>query len=104
VGVGDNAENAAPSVLKGRLMANQPTSQQLRYLRRGLKQPGGKLPIFDEYGREFGSPTIRACVDHGWAEPWFSNPIKPYWMVCKLTEQGRAAAIAGKTCDQSETV
>lgn len=93
---------AAPLVVQGRLMANQPTSQQLRYLRRGLKQPGGKLPIFDEYGREFGVATIRSCVDHGWAEPWFANPIKPYWMVCKLTEAGREVARADHSCPQDE--
>jgi hypothetical protein len=26
----------------------------------------------------------------GWAEPWFSNPLKPDWLVCKLTDTGRA--------------
>lgn len=67
----------------------KPTEQQLKYLRRGLDQPGGKLPLFDEYGREFSDSTIRSCVDHGWAEPWFGNPIKPYWLVCKLTNAGR---------------
>ena len=35
--------------------------------------------------------TIRACIDHGWAEPWFTNPLKPDWLVCKLTDAGRAA-------------
>jgi hypothetical protein len=30
----------------------------------------------------------------GWAEPWFSNPIKPDWLVCRLTEAGRAAVLS----------
>jgi hypothetical protein len=69
--------------------AGTPSEQQLRYLKRGLDQPGGKLPLFDEYGREIADTTIRSCIDRGWAEPWFGNPIKPYWLVCKLTDDGR---------------
>ncbi|WP_208985814.1 hypothetical protein [Pseudovibrio sp. Ad26] len=34
--------------------------------------------------------TVRACIAAGWAEPWFSNPLKPDWLVCKLTDTGRA--------------
>jgi hypothetical protein len=30
-------------------------------------------------------------MEKGWAEPWFDNPIKPDWLVCKLTEMGRRA-------------
>ncbi len=71
-----------------------PTPVQLRWLRRGLEQAGGKLPLFDEGGREMSPRTIRACVKAGWAEPWFSNPIKPDWLVCRLTEAGRAVAEA----------
>lgn len=69
-----------------------PSKAQKSYLRRGLDQPGGKLPLFDENGREFNPRTIRSCIDHGWAEPWFSNPQKPDWQVCKLTPLGRVAA------------
>ncbi|MEM5582009.1 MULTISPECIES: hypothetical protein [unclassified Roseibium] len=61
------------------------TAPQKRWLQKGLEQPGGKLPLFDENGREVPARTIRACIDAGWAEPWFSNPIKPDWLVCKLT-------------------
>jgi hypothetical protein len=32
---------------------------------------------------------VRACVDNGWAAPWIGNPLKPDWLVCKLTEAGR---------------
>ena len=68
----------------------RPSVVQKRYLERGLEQPGGKLPLFDEKGQEFDARTIRACVEKGWAEPWFANPLKPGWLVCKLTDKGRA--------------
>ena len=68
-----------------------PTDVQKAWLARGLTQPGGKLPLFDILGRQVNPRTIRSCIDQGWAEPWFANPIKPDWLVCKLTERGRKA-------------
>ena len=68
-----------------------PTVAQRRWLERGLKQAGGKLPLFDEQGREVPRRTIDACLAAGWAEPWIANPIKPDWLVCRLTAAGRAA-------------
>lgn len=68
----------------------KPSTAQRRYLERGLRQPGGKLPLFDSDGQEFDARTIRACIRAGWAEPWFANPIHPDWLVCKLTDKGRA--------------
>ncbi|MBF0248159.1 MAG: hypothetical protein HQL36_08830 [Alphaproteobacteria bacterium] len=64
----------------------------MAWLRRGLSQPGGKLPLFDEEGQQVCERTVRSCIDNGWAEPWFSNPLKPDWIVCKLTTQGRSVA------------
>ena len=75
--------------------ALRPTEPQRRYLERGLSQPGGKLPLFDADGREVASRTVQACVAHGWAEPWFNNPIKPNWLVCRLTAKGYA--VLGRT-------
>ncbi len=69
----------------------KPTEREVSYLRRGLQQPGGKLPLFDLDGQEFEPALIRRCVERGWAMPWFSNPLKPDWLVCKLTPSGRAA-------------
>jgi hypothetical protein len=69
-----------------------PTSSQRNWLVRGLDQPGGKLPLFDRNGQRVSPRTIKSCLDHGWAEPWFSNPLKPEWLVCKLTASGRNAA------------
>jgi hypothetical protein len=70
---------------------SKPSSSQRAWLARGLEQPGGKLPLFDTQGRQVNQRTIRACIDQGWAEPWFANPTKPDWLVCKLTERGRKA-------------
>ena len=69
-----------------------PTAIQRAWLRRGFDQPGGKLPLFDEYGQHIDPRTVRACIDQGWAQPWYPNPLKPDWMVCKLTARGRTVA------------
>ncbi|MTI45283.1 hypothetical protein JM93_01335 [Roseibium hamelinense] len=81
--------------------ASLPSKIQAQWLLRGVDQPGGKLPLFDANGRAVPARTIRACVDAGWAEPWFSNPIKPDWLVCKLTDAGRAAVTANKKREKS---
>ena len=70
----------------------RPSKIQIAYLRRGLREPGGKLPLFDESGQRYSTRTVRSCIDQGWAEPWFRNPLKPDWLVCKLTDKGRSAA------------
>ena len=72
----------------------QPSLPELFYLRRGLAQPGGKLPLFDLDGQAIASEVVQTCLDRGWAEPWFNNPLKPDWLVCKLTETGRWLASA----------
>jgi hypothetical protein len=68
-----------------------PTAAQRGWLVRGLEQPGGKLPLFDRNGQRVSRRTIKSCLEHGWAAPWFSNPLKPDWLVCKLTPAGRKA-------------
>ncbi len=79
-----------------------PTDAQIKWLQRGLDQPGGKLPLFDRVGQKISEQTVRSCIRNGWAEPWFNNPIKPDWLVCRLTEPGRAlAAAAPRLPDES---
>ncbi|MBV8166923.1 MAG: hypothetical protein JO021_09030 [Alphaproteobacteria bacterium] len=68
---------------------SKPTASQRAWLARGLDQPGGKLPLFDVQGKQVSPRTVKACIDQGWAEPWFANPLKPDWLVCKLTAAGR---------------
>jgi hypothetical protein len=66
------------------------SSAQRKWLARGLTQPGGKLPLFDEDGRKVNPQVVKKCLEMGWAEPWFANPAKPDWLVCKLSPTGRA--------------
>lgn len=74
------------------------TAQQRRWLARGLAQAGGKLPLFDADGQRISRRTVEACIRAGWAEPWFDNPLKPDWLVCRLTDQGRTVlGLAGNT-------
>jgi hypothetical protein len=79
-----------------------PSAIQRAWLRRGLDQPGGKLPLFDEYGQHIDPRTVRACIEQGWAKPWYPNPLKPDWMVCKLTAQGRVVAERQPVLDSTE--
>ena len=71
------------------LSSGVPTKSQAKWLARGLDQAGGKLPLFDSNGQKISERTVRACIEKGWAEPWFENPIKPDWVICKLTDRGR---------------
>ena len=71
---------------------NKVTDKQRRWLKRGLGEAGGKLPLFDDKGRKISDRTVKSCIQHGWAEPWFANPLKPDWLVCKLTDAGRVLA------------
>ena len=73
----------------GSSRADKPSPSQLRWLSRGKEQAGGKLPLFDENGQKVSDRTVRSCIDKGWAKPWFANPLKPDWLVCKLTDSGR---------------
>jgi len=80
---------------KGGLMARAKmriSATEQSYLRLGLSQPGGKLPLFDRSGREISNKTILACIQKGYAEKWFANPLKPEWLVCRLTNAGRNIA------------
>jgi hypothetical protein len=84
--------DASPAPEKGDNPSGaRPTEPQRRYLERGLTEPGGKLPLFDRDGREVPRKTIEACIAHGWAESWVANPIKPDWLVCRLTAAGYLA-------------
>ncbi|MBO43073.1 MAG: hypothetical protein CMM28_05050 [Rhodospirillaceae bacterium] len=80
---------------RGKYIGNRrvrPTRGQIDWLRQGLQQPGGKLPLFDHFGQKVSDRTVKSCIQQGWAEPWFDNPIKPDWLICKLTDSGRKLA------------
>ena len=67
------------------------SNKERDYLAMGTKQPGGKLPLFDVNGQEIQASIIKSCIKKGFAERWFANPLKPSWLVCRLTEKGRQA-------------
>ncbi len=67
------------------------SARERDYLQAGLNQPGGKLPLFDKNGQAYAHATIKACLKKGYAERWFANPLKPEWLVCRLTARGREA-------------
>ena len=67
------------------------SKMEMAYLKEGLEQPSGKLPLFDKGGQEINTRIVRSCIKKGFAERWFANPLKPEWLVCKLTQQGREA-------------
>lgn len=52
------------------------------------------MPLHDPFGQRFPDKVIESCLKAGWAEPWLRNPIKPDWLVCRLTEAGRRAVTA----------
>jgi len=81
-----------------------PSEAQRAWLRRGIDQPGGKLPLFDAIGQRIDPRTIKACIEQGWAEPWFDNPMKSDWLVCKLTPAGRAAAARAPDSDARDAL
>lgn len=74
--------------------SRRPTEAQRRYLLCGIYEPGGKLPLFDHEGQAVPPRTIQSCIAAGWAVPWFANPAKPDWLVCKLTKSGYRAVDA----------
>ncbi len=83
--------NASLTTTEDAIASARPSRAQRRYLQLGLEQAGGKLPLFDRQGQKIHRRTIETCLAHGWCEPWFRNPIKPDWLVCRLTEAGRQA-------------
>jgi hypothetical protein len=88
-GDGGRESGAQPMVCRDQIAAAvRPTDAQRRYLERGLTQAGGKLSLFDREGREVPRRTVESCLAHGWAAPWTTNPVKPDWLVCRLTDAG----------------
>ena len=97
--VGRTARAPSKPEADSRSASGQPSRSELAYLRAGLDQPGGKLPLFDRDGQ-----PIRPCVAKGWAERWFSNPLAPDWLVCRLTRAGVAAADPAALGDPGQAV
>ncbi len=60
-------------------------------MRGGLKQPGGKLLLFDEEDEPIDPTIVRRCLDQQWVEPWQVGDQKPHsvFLACRLTPLGR---------------
>jgi len=85
----DTPSDNSPVMAVGAANSNDARLPEIRaWLARGLGQPGGKLPLFDEDGQSVDAGLVKYCLERGWAEPWFSNPLKPDWLVCRLTDDG----------------
>ena len=69
-----------------------PTSAQRTWLCRGLDRPGGRLPLFEEFGQTIDPGMTRTCIEPGWGPPWYPNPQKSNLLVCRLTPLGRIMA------------
>ena len=70
--------------------AARETEIELRnWLRGGLDREDGRLAIFDSFGEPVNKAVIKSAISEGLAEPWFSSPMRPQWMVCRLTPKGR---------------
>lgn len=80
-----------PQRQKGRKGPIKISDAMQAYLERGTGQPGGKLPLFDAEGQKVNERTVQSCLDRGLVEPWFINPLKPDFMVCRLTPAGYEA-------------
>ena len=56
-----------------------PTAAQLAWLKRGLAQPGGKLPLFDDSGQRVNTRTIKLQLsnwDEFWSKPHVQKKVK----------------------------
>lgn len=71
-------------------LGQSPSTQQKRWLKRGLAKEDGKLPLFEERGQSISERTVKTCVARGWVEPLFQASREPVWTVCRLTDLGRA--------------
>ncbi len=59
------------------------------WLSGGLNRADSRLALFDQFGEPIDPNIVKSAIEKGLAEPWFSSPMRPQWMVCRLTSQGR---------------
>ena len=71
--------------------ARETEMEMQSWLQGGLDREDGRLAIFDMFGEPVNKAVIKSAIATGLAEPWFSSPMRPQWMVCRLTTKGRDA-------------
>ncbi|MET4805963.1 SPOR domain-containing protein [Limibacillus sp. MBR-115] len=74
-----------------RFLDIRPSPAEKEWMRGGLKQPGGKLLLFDEEDEPIDPTIVRRCLDQLWVEPWQVGDQKPHsvFLACRLTPLGR---------------
>ncbi len=65
--------------------------EERSYLLMGTDSPRGRLPLFDAHGQEVKQAVIKSCISKGYVERWFANPMRPQWVMFRLTDKGRQA-------------
>ena len=68
------------------------SAAELSWLASALRQPGYKLPGYDENGEPVTAETILTCLDMGLIEPWVPSGGEALPKVCRLTEKGEVIA------------
>jgi hypothetical protein len=68
------------------------SAAELSWLASALRQPGYKLPGYDENGEPVTAETILTCLDMGLIEPWVPSGGEALPKVCRLTEKGEIIA------------
>jgi len=58
------------------------------WLRGGEAREDGRLALFDQFGEPIDKKVVKTAIASGLAEPWFANPMRPQWTVCRLTQKG----------------
>ena len=60
-----------------------------QWLRGGEDRNDGRLALFDQFGEPIDKKVVKSAIASGLAEPWFANPMRPQWTVCRLTKKGQ---------------
>lgn len=76
------------------VLSNKQKNKALRrdviaWLYTGATNREGRLALFDDTGQRIDKTIQQIAISQGWAEGWFANPMRPDWMVCRLTPSGR---------------
>lgn len=77
------------AVLSERQKQNVLWHDVIAWLKTGAGNKEGRLALFDGTGQRVDQTVQRAALSQGWVEGWFANPMRPDWMVCRLTPSGR---------------
>lgn len=81
------------AVLSEKQKQNALRRDVIAWLQTGAGNAEGRLALFDGTGQRVDPSIQRAALSQGLAEGWFANPMRPDWMVCRLTPAGKRALV-----------